>query len=143
MRFKEAKNHKVVSTTDAATVAKVRAFVVDPRTASVVGLRLKKAPGPGDVIAWSDLKAFGRDAATIVSVDAIRIVDGDLAALAESDRDLLGKRVLTEGGDGLGTVNDVEFDPADGSIRAILTGTEEIAGSRMLGLGSYAVVVRN
>jgi sporulation protein YlmC with PRC-barrel domain len=54
----------------------------------------------------------------------------------------MGKRVLTEGGDGLGTVNDVEFDPADGSIRAILTGTEEIAGPRMLGLGSYAVVVR-
>ena len=41
----------------------------------------------------------------------------------------------------LGSVQDIDFDLADGSIVSVLTETDEVAGSRLLDLGSYAIVV--
>lgn len=143
MRFKEAKGQKVMSTGSATTVGKVDGFLVDPVTRSVAALHLKKTEGEGDTLPWSDLKAFGRDAVTIEDAALIVVADGRLAELAGKDREVLGRRVLTEGGEDLGTVEDVDFDPADGRIVALLTKQHEVAGSRLIGSGSYAVVVRN
>jgi hypothetical protein len=40
-------------------------------------------------------------------------------------------------------VDDVDFDPADGSIRHLLTSGGEVDAARLLGLGSYALMVRH
>lgn len=137
MRFSEAKGHEVVSTADAATVGKVSGFVVDAAAGKVVGLRLKKTEGDVDLLAWADVQGFGPDAVTVGSVAALRKA-GD----AEKHLDVLGRRVLTEHGVELGDVQDVDFDPADGSIVAVHTKQGEVSGARLLGLGSYALVVR-
>lgn len=142
MRFTDAKGQKVMSTSTATTVGKVDHFVVDPETRQVVAIGLKKTPGDGDTLLWSDLKAFGRDAVTIDSDALIRAADGRVAELSHKDRQVLGKRVLTDAGDEIGVVDDVEFDAATGSITALLTKTDEVAGSRLRGVGSYAVIVR-
>ena len=64
MRFSEAKGHKVVSTDSAETVGKVAGFVVDPRSASVVALSLKKTGDHGTTLPWTGITAFGPDAVT-------------------------------------------------------------------------------
>ncbi|HVL93803.1 MAG TPA: PRC-barrel domain-containing protein, partial [Acidimicrobiales bacterium] len=56
--------------------------------------------------------------------------------------DLPGRRVLTERGRELGAVADVEFDPATGAVTAVLVGQTTVAGDRLIGLGSYALVVK-
>lgn len=142
MRFSEAKNHRVVSTTGAVTVGRLSEFVVDPRTAHVVALTLKKSAGSGDTLTWNNLKAFGPDAVTVESADVVTAAEGDLLTMSDKHHRILGKRVLTEHGDELGKVKDVEFDPENGLVQSLITATEEINGSRILGLGSYAVVVR-
>ena len=142
MRFSEAKNRKVMSTTGAITVGKVRDVVVDPRKAHVVAVTLKKTEGDGDTLTWNNMKSFGRDAITIDSADVITVAEGELAVLSDKHHKLIGKRVLTDGGDELGKVKDIEFDPESGAVRAVITNNEEIAGGRMIGLGSYALVVR-
>jgi sporulation protein YlmC with PRC-barrel domain len=142
MRFSEAKNRKVMSTTGAVTIGKLQGFVVDPRGAHVVALTLKKTEGDGDTLIWNNIKSFGRDAVTVESADLITKPEGDLVVLSDKHHRVLGKRVLTERGDELGKVKDVEFDPDNGAIRSLITNTEEIAGGRMLGLGTYALVVR-
>lgn len=136
MRFSEANGQKVVSTSDAVTVAKVAGFVVDPKTAQVVALRLKKTEGDADLLLWTGVASFGPDAVTVASPEALtRSERGDLT------RPVVGARLLSERGVELGEVKDVEFDPATGAVRALLTKRGEIAGDRMMGLGSYALVV--
>ena len=142
MRFSETKGRKVVALSTAETAGKVRGFLVDPASRSVVALRLKKTDR-GDVLRWEDLTAFGADAITIADPAAITERDDRLKTLGGKRRRLLKKRVLSTGGDELGTVADVEFDPDTGALtRIILHEDAELAADRLVGIGSYAVVVR-
>lgn len=141
MKFSEAKGHKVVDKSTATTVGKVRSLLVDPGSCSVAALRLKKSDR-GEVLRWGDLIAFGVDAVTIDDPAAIAELDGELKALRGKRGRLLKKRVLTTGGDELGEVSDVEFNPDTGKLTAILLQDGEIAGERLVNVGSYAVVVK-
>jgi len=62
--------------------------------------------------------------------------------LSSKDHRVLGKRVLATTGDELGTVVDVEFDPHTGTVSALVLAAGEIAGVRLIGVGSYAVIVQ-
>jgi sporulation protein YlmC with PRC-barrel domain len=142
MLFSESRNRKVVSSSDAATVGKVARFVVDPVARQVVALELRKTDG-GDLLRWGDITAFGTDAVTVPGHDAIGTATPDVAELAAKDRRILGKRLLTTAGDELGTVDDVAFDPGTGSLSSLVPDRgPEVSASRLLGVGSYAVVVR-
>lgn len=57
------------------------------------------------------------------------------------DHRLLGKRVLTVAGDEIGSTGDVEFDSATGEITHLHLKDQHVAGARLRGVGSYAVVV--
>jgi sporulation protein YlmC with PRC-barrel domain len=140
MLFSAALGRKVVSTSTAETVGFVEEFVVDPRTHSVVALGLKKAKG--GVLRWSDLTAFGEDAVTVASAEQVGSADETITALSGKDHRLVGKRVLSTAGDELGTVADVEFDPASAALTALALAERSIDAVRLVGVGSYAVVVR-
>lgn len=141
MLFSDAKGRKVVSTSTAETVGKVREFVVDPASRSVIAIHLKKAES-GETLRWSDITGFGEDAVTVSGADVITAAPADVAALSDKAHRVLGKRVLDSRGDDLGEVKDVDFDHTDGSITALVLAGGRVAGSRLVGIGSYAVVVR-
>lgn len=135
--FSEAKGRQVVSTATAETVGKIEGFVVDPVAHRLVALRLHKR----QVLRWSDLTAFGADAVTVRTADLVGPADGDLEQLSGKGHDALGKRVLTSAGDELGKVTDVQFEADTGEITAVVLDDGTVAGTRLLGIGSYAVVV--
>lgn len=141
MRASEAVGRPVVSTSSATTLGRVTAVVVDPGTARVVALRLKKTSGDGDTLLWADIAAFGPDAVTVATDDVVREAVGGVAVLSDKHHKLLGKRVLSSRGDELGAVSDVEFDPADGVVRALVLDGREVPGPSLVGVGTYAVVV--
>lgn len=141
MLFSEARRHKVMDTTTAQQVAEVDGFVVDPAAGRITALRLGKSKGPGRVLDWEGVGAFGPDAVTVSGTGAIREPADDDEARA-AGLDLPGRRVLTERGRELGAVADVEFDPATGAVTAVLVGQTTVAGDRLIGLGSYALVVK-
>lgn len=140
MRFSEAKGRKVVSTSTADTVGKVDEFVVDPKSHTVLALVLAKTDS-GPTLRWVDIVAFGTDAVTVTGADKITEADEDVAALTGKDHRLLGKRVLSTAGDELGKVSDVEFDGESGAVTSLVLDDGEVAGTRLVGVGSYAVVV--
>lgn len=142
MRFSEAKGHKVVSTDSAETVGKVAGFVVDPRSASVVALSLKKTGDHGTTLPWTGITAFGPDAVTVAGTNRLITADERLLELSADHREIVKKQVLDQFGRRLGVVKDVDFDPADGKLSTLLLDTGEVAGDRLIGVGSYAVVVR-
>lgn len=141
MRFEDAVGHDVMSTSTAVAVGRVKSFIVDPATSRVAALVLKKTPAKATLLLWSDLTAFGPDAVTVAGPDQLRESSPEVEHLVGKDHALKRKRVLTEAGFDLGTVGDVEFDPADGRITALLVGDQSVAGSRLMGVGSYAVIV--
>ncbi|MEO9137794.1 MAG: PRC-barrel domain-containing protein [Jatrophihabitans sp.] len=141
MRFSEAMGRKVVSTSTADSVGKIDDFVVDPRIPTVVALALKKTDS-GDTLRWADITAFGADAVTVTGVERLTEADADVTDLLGKDHRLIGKRALATTGDEIGTVTDVEFDPSSGTVTAIVLDHDQIAGNRLVGVGSYAVVIR-
>jgi len=142
MRLSETLGRQVVSTASAATVGSIHELVIDPQTAAVVAMILKKTDD-GDTLRWSDIVAFGADAVTVTGADKLTSTPPEIADLHRKTHRIMGKRVLTSAGDELGTVADVEFDPDTGGVTALVLGDGRVAGGRLVGAGSYAVVVRD
>lgn len=140
--FSEAKGRKVVSTSTADTVGKVHEFVVDPTTRTVLAVELKKTAS-GDTLLYSDVTAFGEDAVTVSGADKITDAGADVVALLGKEHHLIGKRMLSSAGVELGTVTDVEFAPESGQVTAMHLDGALVSGHRLIGVGSYAVVVAN
>jgi sporulation protein YlmC with PRC-barrel domain len=139
-RFSEATGRQVVSTSTAVTLGKIDEFVIDPHARAVVAVTLKKTD-EGDTLRWSDITAFGADAVTVAGAGRLTAAPPDLAHLSGKDHRIVGKRVLATTGDELGSVDDVEFDPDTGAITALVLAGGPVAGVRLIGVGSYAVVV--
>ena len=142
MRVKETRKRDVVATADAETIGRVADFVIDPDQVRVSALRLDKVEGDDEYVSWDDLQAFGQDVVTVPSRDVLRPAAGPREEKVGKDFGVLGKRVLTDAGRELGEVTDIEFDPETGTVTALLTEREQVAGDRLRGIGSYAVVVR-
>lgn len=142
MLFSEASGRKVVSTGNAATVGKLKHFVVDAPAQRVVALRLTKTPGSGTVLRWPDVHAFGEDAITVTADEKIVEPDAEIIELDGKAHTMVGKQVLNTEGRRIGTVTDVDFDPADGRVLSVLMQDHAVAGDTLLGVGSYAVVVK-
>lgn len=142
MLFSESTGRKVVSTSTADTVGTVAGFFVDPHNRAVAGVHVKKTKS-GNALAWSGISAFGIDAVTVGSSDAIVDAhdEASLSALEGKTHDVLGKRILSTGGVELGKVDDVDFDPETGAIISLVVGAEQIEGRALIGVGSYAVIV--
>ena len=134
--FLEAAGRQVVSTSTADTVGKVDRLLVDPARRRVVAVAVKKA----GLLRWRDLTAFGADAVTVEADLGIES-DADVDRFAGKEHDPVGKRVVTSAGDELGKVADVEFDPETGEVTGLVLDLGTLAGARLLGVGSYAVVV--
>jgi sporulation protein YlmC with PRC-barrel domain len=142
IRFSDISGNPVMDTSTATKIGKVQAPIVDPVLQRVVGFRVKKSKGNGDVVLWAALAGLGPDALTVDSSDRLAVPPKDLKERSTSKLDLLGRRVLTEYGHELGKVRDVEFDPADGRVTSLMLKDAFVDGERLLGIGSFAVVVR-
>ncbi|MFD4628929.1 hypothetical protein ACFVYR_03360 [Streptomyces sp. NPDC058284] len=141
MLLSQTVGRPVVSASDAAQIGTVAGLVVEPEGpdgALVTGVRLDGVKDGGDVVAWADVHAVGPDAVVVGAATAARFVSAD----SSKSQDLLGKRLLTELGDTVGTLADVAFDPESGRIDTLHSSRgDRIPGGRLLGIGSYAVVI--
>ncbi|MEU6994982.1 hypothetical protein ABZ953_30545 [Streptomyces sp. NPDC046465] len=142
MLLSQTVGRPVVSASDAAHIGTVAGLVVDPEGpegALITAVRLEGVKDGGDVIAWADVHAVGPDAVVVGAPTAARFTSAD----SSESQNLLGKRLLTELGDTIGTLADVAFDPGSGRIDTLHGSRgDRIAGARLLGVGSYAVVIR-
>jgi sporulation protein YlmC with PRC-barrel domain len=139
--FRRAAGRKVISRTSARNVGAVDHLLVDAeqrRIAAVIVGRGNKA----QLVDWAELSGFGPDAVMVSDEGALRPpFDDRERAAADGKLGLVGKRVLTERGNELGTLDDVTFDPETGFVEMLLLGHREIPAGSLLGSGPYAVVL--
>ena len=140
MLLSETTMRRVFTTGTACTIGQIEDLIVDPCSRRIVALRLFGARN-GDTLHWADIVAVGPDAITVESADAVRDADGRAAELLAGDYHIMGKRVVTDAGDDIGRVLDVDFDPRSGSVRALVTTAGRIDGDRLIACGTYAAVV--
>ena len=139
--FRHAIGRKVVSRASARDLGVVDHLLVlaDQRriTAVIVG-RGHKAR----LVDWAALSGFGPDAVMVADEGALRpAADDRERAAADGKLGLVGKRVLTDRGNELGTLDDVTFDPGTGFVEMLRIGSREIPAGSLLGSGRYAVVL--
>ncbi len=140
--FRHVHSIPVMSKDSAERVGQVKHFVVDASTRRIESAQVDGNKRHGVMVSWSDISAVGDDAVIIDSDAVLRDVANETEErAARGELALLDKRVLDDRGDELGIVADVVFDPVSGEIESINVGREIIEGERLLGVGSYAVVV--
>ncbi|MFF7755290.1 hypothetical protein ACFZCP_40130 [Streptomyces sp. NPDC007971] len=138
MLFSQAQGLPVITVEEAEPLGRVEGLTIDARTRSVACLRLSGAPKHATTIAWNAVEGMGRDA---VIVHFRAATDpGHQRFLAHQDA--VGHHVLTEHGTAHGTVKDIAFDDTTGQVVTLYTALGDVSGDRLLGLGSYSVVVR-
>ncbi|AKJ09567.1 hypothetical protein ABB07_05905 [Streptomyces incarnatus] len=138
MLFTQAQGLPVITAEEAEPLGRVEGLTIDAHTRSVACLRLSGAPKHAAAIGWNAIEGVGPDAVIVRSRTAVDAEQSTFPAHHEA----LGQRVLTESGTVHGTVKDIAFDRSTGQIRTLYTALGDISGDRVLGLGSYAVVVR-
>lgn len=143
MNAAELIGRPVLDLATATTVGKVDDVVVDPAQRRALGLRLdKKASTPGDWLAWERIAAIGPDAVTIEAADRAEAFVDEPARRALRRGGVLGGRVLTDQGREIGVLDDVTIDD-DGTVSSLVVGTVAVTSEDLLGIGSYATVVRD
>ncbi|MEE8601683.1 PRC-barrel domain-containing protein [Euzebya tangerina] len=133
LSLKSLRKRKVVDTATAETIGRVRAFQIDLDTASVAAVVVKGRPG--GIVARTDVISFGPDAVTLPDSS---VVIEDPGALPTDD-DARGSRLLDETGRRLGKVEDMTMDAGGAVVSVTADGVSYEA--RLLGIGSYAVVI--
>ena len=139
--LRAALGRPVVARDTAETVGDVQGAVIDVPTRRVVALQVGKGR-KARVVDWTSLSGLGPDAAVIQSGSAIRDPAGDHeTGFVRGDLTLLGARVLTDRGDEVGSLDDVEFDEASGLLVALVVGEHRFPAAGLHAIGDYAVVV--
>ncbi|MFG2651843.1 PRC-barrel domain-containing protein [Streptomyces sp. NPDC048436] len=137
MLLSQILGHPVISAEDARPAGAVAGLGIDPATCRVTELYLRDAKQSGDSVPWAQVRGVGPDAVIIDTAAA-----GDHGpSHSRARKKLLGKRILTEYGEDIGTLTDLTFDPETGGIGDLHIGHEQVPGSLLLGLGSYALVI--
>jgi sporulation protein YlmC with PRC-barrel domain len=139
--FRRAHGRKVISRGSARELGTVSHLLIDAQrrgVAAVVIGRGKKAR----LVDWAQVSGFGPDAVMVGDDGALRPpADDRERAAGDGKLELVGKRVLTDRGHELGSVDDVAFDADTGALEHLLVRDHEIPAGALLGCGSYAAVV--
>lgn len=127
--------HAIVRDT-AEQLGAIQYFVVDAGARRVQALAVSVGRKT-QLVDWAQVESIGPDAV---------IVDGSHEPNGDDDRAVSGalhpleKRVISDRGNEIGTIDDVEIDD-DGSVRTLVVGDRHVDGARLEGVGSYAVVI--
>ncbi|WP_416986041.1 PRC-barrel domain-containing protein [Streptomyces sp. T028] len=141
MLLSEITDRPVMDTAEAQSIGLVDSLVIAPRPARVLALRLKKTNGGGTLLTWQYVHAIGPDA-VMARVNIREEDEEDLTQHAAACRNLLGRRILSERGTEVGTLQDIDFDPESGRILSLLTSCGALPAPALIGVGAYAVIVQ-
>lgn len=141
MLLSQVLGHPVISAEDARPAGEVAGLGIDPLTRRITELYLRDAKSGGDSVPWARVRGMGPDAVIIDTGGADVTEAGHGGSHSRAHKKLLGKRVLTEYGEDIGTLTEVTFDPDTGSVGDLHIGREQVPGSRLVGIGSYALVI--
>ncbi len=110
----------VVTTDQGRKIEKIHDVLFDVRSESVVGFLLQEKGlfKQALVLPFSKVKVIGPDAVTVENENSVIMADQDekISSIIESHVPLVGKKIMTEGGEFIGNVSDLFIDEKTGKI---------------------------
>ncbi len=139
-RLSEVAGTKVMSKASAQKMGKLERILVDVPPRRVVAVQI----GRDQLVSWTDVSGLGHDAVVVEDEDRVRAATDAMEERAMSGAfDWKNKLVLSDRGNEMGRVVDVELDEATGELHAVQTTDGSVAASRLHSVGTYCVVVRH
>ncbi len=139
--FRRSSGRKVLSRASAQELGAVSHLLVNAQQRQIAAVligRGKKA----QLVEWAQLSGFGPDAIMVVDEGALRPPADDRERAAADGRfELVGKRTLTERGNEVGPIDDVNFDAETGALEDLVIGDRRVPAGSLLSVGSYAAVL--
>ena len=141
--FRELIGRTVVSRSTAEALGEVDGALIDTTTHHVTDLYVRH--GRSDtMVAWNEIDAIGPDAVVLRADVSPREPQTDREKAAAAGKlGLIGKRVLDDLGFAHGELADLDFDAESGAVTSISYEEATLAGESLIGIGSYAVVIRS
>jgi sporulation protein YlmC with PRC-barrel domain len=98
-------------------------------------------PAPRIVLDWSSIVGFGQDAVVAATESSVREPASEEELAAISGGSLLDRPLMTDAGDIVGAIADVEFDADTGRLTAFVVGDRVVPLTRLVAVGPFAVIV--
>lgn len=148
----ELKGRAVVTLSDAAKIGHVDDILFDPTLRQVLGFRVKQsAHGATETVLRGVVTSVGRDAVMIPDPQALNLEErfAELAG-ASTLKQAQGTRLVSEGGEVVGQVDDIELDDEARAVTAyVLSGslwermrhtTQRIGAEKVLRVGAGGIM---
>lgn len=131
----------VVSRATAENLGAIGAAVLDVPSRRLVAWQIGSGR-KAQIAEHSAIHGIGEAAVVVEQDSSVRpAASPEEVATVKGDRPLLKARVITDAGEDIGPVEDVEFDPDSGVVHTVTVPGGPIPVDRLRGLGSYALVV--
>lgn len=135
MELRGMRGRPVLSVETGERFGEIVDVLIDPETRRIEILRFRRGGlfrGETSDVAFADTQSIGRDAVMVPNPSVLRPASEARAALLRID-ELVGLRVVTDHGEARGRIDDAEFDPATGTLTALViepTGLGGLLGRR-------------
>ena len=140
--YSQVRGQRVLSQADAQLVGSVRRLLLDPATVAVNAAQLEGVIGDETILPWNAVVAVGPDALMVESADVLRAPDTELGERIERGiYDLEGKQILSDRGDSLGQLEDIDFDETSGRVTHLRVPGHSLPLERFVSIGPQTVIV--
>lgn len=142
IRYSQLRGQRVLARADAQLVGSVRRLLLDPASMSVSAAQLEGVEGDATILPWNAVVAIGPDAVMVESAEVLRAPGAELEArIGEGIFDLEGKQVLSDRGDSLGQLQDIEFDERSGRVTQLLVPGHSLVLERFVSIAPDKVII--
>lgn len=142
VRWSQLVGQRVLARESGQLLGSLRRLLLDPETVTVVAAQLEGGAGGISVVDWSAVASVGPDAVMVGSAEAARDPrDERERQLLAGRLDLDGKLVLTELGDSLGQLEDLELEIESGRLVRLHVPGEVVDVDRIVGLGPDMLIL--
>jgi uncharacterized protein YrrD len=141
IRISKLKGQRVLARSTDQLVGSIGQLLLEPASARVVAARVEGAVGTATVLPWDSISAIGPDAVMVESAERLTEPTAQTVGVVTDLYALSGKPLLTEQGDSIGRLEDVEVDEASGRVISLLVDGRSVPLERFIAVGPDAVIV--
>ncbi|HVM31139.1 MAG TPA: PRC-barrel domain-containing protein [Candidatus Limnocylindrales bacterium] len=142
IRLSQLVGQRVIAKGSGAQLGSIRHVLLDPQRGSITFAHLVTAEGRQLIMAWSSVTEVGVDGVFVHGGEVARPAEGEQEKrLVGGELELLGKSVLTDEGDSLGELEDIELDELSGRVARLHVPGQAVTVGRFVTLGPDAIII--
>jgi sporulation protein YlmC with PRC-barrel domain len=142
IKLSQLTGQRVTAKGNGEQLGSLRRVLLEPERGSVTAAHLITPEGRQLIMPWSAVSEVGVDGIFVHAGSAARPAEGEQEErLISGDLEVLGKSVLTDEGDSLGELEDVELDEKSGRVVRLVVPGQSVTVGRFVSVGPDAIII--